>query len=105
MLFGTEPAAKLTRDACGLNDPLNAVLVDRMPFLGAIQVHNVEKGRSLIHPCPGHGRGIAAIDGFLSVVSLPQSYALPAANIDGRKDEHNLKRRQVRIRRLTLSAE
>jgi hypothetical protein len=71
-----------------LNDPLNAVFVDRVSLLGAIQIHNVKKGRPLIYPMASHRRRVAAIDGFLSVVSLTQSHALPGANVDGGKDEH-----------------
>ena len=88
MLFRAEPAAELARNAGRLNDLLNALLVDRMPFFSPVQIDDMEKGRSLVHPCPSHGRWIIAVDGFLGVVSLPQSHTLPAANVDGWKDEH-----------------
>jgi hypothetical protein len=59
-----------------------------MPLTGAVEIDEMKRICSLLNPTTRHGGGIVAEDGFLSVIALPQPYALAASQIDGRQDEH-----------------
>jgi hypothetical protein len=84
LIFSPQSAAKLARYATGPHDGLDTLGIHGPAIAGAIQVHQVEKRRSLFDPQPRHGRRVIAKNGLLLVVSLPQPDAASAANVDGR---------------------
>src|SRR5262249_3303918 len=88
VVFAAEAAAELAGEPGGLDDAAHAGAVDRPALRGAVEVDEVQVSRPLSRPPAGHRGGVAAEDRFLAVIPLPQPDALPAAQVDGRKDEH-----------------
>ena len=90
VLLGAQAAAELARHAGRLDDPADAVAIDRPAVAGPVEVHEMEKLRPLADPALRHGGRVVAEDGFLRVVALPQPDALAASQVDGREDEHRV---------------
>ena len=67
----SQAAAELARNAGRLDDAADAGPVDRMSRPCSVEIDQVEIGRPLRHPAPGHGGGIGAEDRFLLIISLP----------------------------------
>ncbi len=86
--FASQTTAQLTGDTRGRDDPSHTFAVDGPAGARTIEVHKMEILRALLDPAAGHGCRVVAEDGFLIVVALPESDALPAPEVNGRENEH-----------------
>src|SRR6516164_4595519 len=88
--LGSQSAAELAGDIHGIDNCTNALGIDWPALFRAVKIDEMKISRALCDPASGHAGGIAAEDGFLAVVALPQPHALAAANVDGRQNEHGV---------------
>src|SRR6185437_14483197 len=86
-----QSAAQLTGNAGRLHNAPHTFTVDGMTLPRPVEIHQMQIGCSLLDPAAGHGGGIVAEDGLLSVIALAQSHTLAASQIDRRQDQHRRK--------------
>ncbi len=88
MVERADAAAELHRIACRRQDRFHGRAIDAFAGKGAIQVHDMQPGESLILEGASLIGGIGIIDGRGRHIAELQPHALPVFQVDGRKKDH-----------------
>src|SRR5207253_1161640 len=77
-----DTATYLYGDADGLQNRPERVEVDRLPGARAVEVDDVQPGRTEFGPLPRHRAGVIRVNGLLGVIALVETDAAPAAQVN-----------------------
>jgi hypothetical protein len=79
VLLLSQSAAELARHIYGMQDGAHTFAINRPSLPGAVEVDDMQVLRALFDPMASHRGGVGAEDGFLRIITLPQTDALAAA--------------------------